>query len=248
MAADRALDVLVRRVDEDRWLASRFAPAGRRDGLTALYALNYEIARTVETVTQDDLGRIRLAWWREAVAEMYENKSIRAHPALAAYGPLAREAELPRALLDALIGAHEKDFEAEPFATWDELDAYVDATAGNVIRLALAVCGGVEDGLARAGGRAWGYTGLLRAAPFWQARGRSFLPPGASLDELRTRAKRAHGEARPLVQKLPPAGFPAVGYLAFVPMYLRGLARGERGVPLWKRQWRSVFASATGGV
>ena len=238
----------MRRVDEDRWLSSRFAPADRRAGLTALYALNYEIARSAETVTQEDLGRIRLAWWREAVAEIYDGKAVRAHPVLQAWTPLAREAELPRGLVDALIDAREHDFEAAPFATWDELDAYVDATAGNVMRLGIAVCGGEAEPLARAGGRAWGCAGLLRAEAFWRSRGRSFLPQGASMQDMRTRAQKAHAEARPLVQRLPPAGFPAVGYLAFVPMYLRALERGESDVPLWKRQWRSVFASATGSV
>lgn len=248
MAGDKALDDLVRRVDEDRWLASRFAPPDRRQGLMALYALNYEIARTPETVSQDDLGRIRLAWWRGAVAEIYDGKPVRAHPALTAYAVLAREAELPRAPLDALIDAHEKDFDAVPFATWDELDAYVDATAGSVMSLAIAICGGVADELARAGGRAWGYTGLLRAEPIWRARGRSIIPSGGSVEEMRARAKDAHAQARPLVQKLPPAGFPAVGYLAFVPTYLRRLGRGERDAPLWQRQWRMVFATATGGI
>ena len=35
------IDKRVRRVDEDRWISSRFAPAGQRRALTALYALNY---------------------------------------------------------------------------------------------------------------------------------------------------------------------------------------------------------------
>ena len=86
-----SLDTLVRRVDEDRWLASRFAPAGVRSRLTALYALNYEISRTAETVTQPALGDIRLAWWREAVEEIYAGRAVRAHPALSAFAAALRE-------------------------------------------------------------------------------------------------------------------------------------------------------------
>ena len=67
---DEALDDLVRRVDEDRWLASRFAPADVRARLIALYAVNYEIARTAEVVREPGVGDIRLAWWRDALAEI----------------------------------------------------------------------------------------------------------------------------------------------------------------------------------
>ena len=40
-------------------LASRFAPPEARRQLIALYALNYEIAHTAETVTQATLGDMR---------------------------------------------------------------------------------------------------------------------------------------------------------------------------------------------
>ncbi|MBC8107455.1 MAG: squalene/phytoene synthase family protein, partial [Anaerolineae bacterium] len=63
------LGTLVRRVDEDRWLASRFAPAPVRERLIALYAVNYEIARLSETVREAPLGDIRLEWWRSALSE-----------------------------------------------------------------------------------------------------------------------------------------------------------------------------------
>ena len=54
------LDADVRRHDEDRWLASRFAPADVRARLIAIYALNYEIARTAEVVSTPALVEIRL--------------------------------------------------------------------------------------------------------------------------------------------------------------------------------------------
>jgi len=44
---DEDLDALIRRVDPDRWLSSRFVgdPAARAD-LVALYALDHELARS----------------------------------------------------------------------------------------------------------------------------------------------------------------------------------------------------------
>src|SRR5215475_5076637 len=116
MAPDLALDAEVRRVDEDRWLASRFAPADVRARLIAIYALNHEIARTADVVTQAAIGDIRLQWWREALAEVFEGKPVRAHPVLAAIAQAHRETPLPRTALDTLIAARGRDLDASPFA------------------------------------------------------------------------------------------------------------------------------------
>ncbi len=246
------LDALVRRVDEDRWLASRFAPKRVREGLVALYALNYEIARTAESVSEPGIGAIRLAWWREAIDEIYAGKTPRAHPAVQAFAALVRARPLDRTLLDALIDARENDIDPAPFASWAELEGYVEATAGGLMRLALDLCDSgaapeALDALARHGGRAWGYAGLKRAAPHWAARGRSFAPrgvaPEATLEGLVQRSRDAHAQARALALKLPSVLFPAYGYLAFVPRYLR-----RDGAPLLSRQLKLVATSATGRI
>src|SRR5215217_4993640 len=41
--ADPVLEEMVRKADEDRWLASRFAPKALRQQLIALYAFNIEV-------------------------------------------------------------------------------------------------------------------------------------------------------------------------------------------------------------
>lgn len=247
---DRALDALVRRADEDRWLASRFAPPAVRERLIAVYALNYEIARTAETVATEGLGAIRLAWWAEAIDEIYSGKGARAHPALQAYAAALDETPLPRAALDALIVARNKDFETAPFASWAELDAYLDATAGGVLRLALAAAGEVSapatDDFVEAAGRAWGGVGLARAARFWRARGRAFFPQGHAPGEAVARARAAYDRARVLAKALPSAAFPAVGYLALTPRYIKTLERGAGAPPLFARQLSLIAASATG--
>src|ERR1043165_8072550 len=105
MAPDAALDAEVRRVDEDRWLASRFAPGNTRARLIAVYALNNEIARTADVVTQVQIGDIRLQWWREALAEMFAGKPVRAHPVLRAIAQAHAQTPLPQMLMEGLIDA-----------------------------------------------------------------------------------------------------------------------------------------------
>ena len=62
-----AIAALVRRHDPDRFLTALFAPPDRRDALLTLYALNHELARAREVVSEPPLALIRLQWWREVV-------------------------------------------------------------------------------------------------------------------------------------------------------------------------------------
>ena len=259
---EETLDALVRRVDEDRWLASRFAPQAAQAGLAALYALNYEIARASEQVSNPAFGDIRQAWWSEAVEEIYAGRPPRNLPALQAYADVIVPCGLKRAPLEALIAARGKDLESAPFSTWDELDLYLEATAGNLILLASQCASGGSarpaalNNLAYAAGRAWGYVGLLRAEAFWRARGRSFYPTAlagrgdAALRPIMLeRAHWAYGEARSLAPLMPPILFPAIGYLALCKNYLARLGRGQDAqTPLLTRQISLVWASATGKV
>jgi 15-cis-phytoene synthase len=247
-----ALSAQVRAVDEDRWLASRFAPAFVRKRLIAIYAINHEIARIAETVCDATLGQIRFTWWREALEEIKQGAVPRSHPALSLYAESMAGVPLPYAPWDLLIQTRSGcDFEAEPFAEWADLEAYAEQTAGNVIRLALAACGAYDpsNGLAGQAARAWAYVGMMRSQAHWRARGRSFLPrKGGSISDLRSRTVLAHGGTRAWANTAPSAGFPAFGYVALVPGYLRALEREETQRPLLFRQLRLIAAAATGAL
>jgi phytoene synthase len=240
------LDADVRRADEDRWLTSRFAPQDARKRLVALYALNHETARTAETVRQAAIGNIRLQWWREAAAEVFAGKTPRAHPVVQAFAAAHAETPFSQDVLGALIDARGADLESAPFLTWSAMDAYLDATAGGLMRLAFAACGVPSADVIVSAARAWGYAGLMRAGAHWHARGRSFLPPGGDAHAMLDRARAAYADAREKARGLDALAFPAIGYVALVPGYLRTLERGETSRPLFARQLKLIAASATG--
>jgi phytoene synthase len=249
VAADPALDADVRRADEDRWLASRFAPHSARRRLVALYALNHEIARTAETVRQAAIGDIRLQWWREAAGEVFAGAAPRPHPVVQAFAAAHAETPFSPALLDILIDARRADLEPAPFAAWENIDAYLDATAGVVMRLAFTACGAREDAqVIQAAARAWGYAGLMRAAPHWRARGRSLLPSDGDPHAMLARARANYQAARCSARAVPAQAFPALGYLALTPGYLNALERGQTSQPLIFRQVKLIVASASGRV
>lgn len=240
------LNALVRRLDEDRWLAAQFGDAALRERLAALYAVNYEIAHVGESVREPAIGAIRLAWWGDALGEIAEGKPPRAHPALAGFARAKLTPECARGLQQIAI-ARAADLDAAPFAQWSDLERYLDATAGALIKLAIKMCspGLHADAFGEAAGRAWGYVGMARAEPFWRARGRSAFPgDGSGGDEALRRAEAAYVTAKGLARALPTRAFPACGYAALVPAYLRTPPGRVPG--LFERQVRLVAASASG--
>src|ERR1700758_5600923 len=58
---------LVRTADRDRFVATLFAPAHKRDALYALYAFNAEVAHVRGRAREAAAGEIRLQWWREVL-------------------------------------------------------------------------------------------------------------------------------------------------------------------------------------
>lgn len=234
------LDALVRRIDEDRWLASRFANAGQRVRLMALYALNHEIARIAEGVREPALGDIRFAWWRDALTS---GGLGGAHPALDSFLELWPEPFATEGILKIIEARRLVDLETMPFDDLGGMERYAAQTAGALIAIAASCCGGVSDELADAAGRAWGLTGMLRAMPYWAARGRRSFPAKVGAGVVSERAAAAFAQAREFSRSAPVSAFAAYGYIALTPSYLRA-----RTSPLLARQLRLVFASARGRI
>ena len=103
-----AIDARIKRVDEDRWLSSRYAPESDRRKLIALYAFVYELARVRSVVTEPGLGAIRFQWWRDALDEISKGLAPRQHDVVRAVAQVM----LPFDRLGVLIDGYETAFEA----------------------------------------------------------------------------------------------------------------------------------------
>lgn len=238
-------DQLVRAVDFDRYLSSLFAPQARRAELNVLYAFNYEVARTAETVSQPIAGQIRLQWWRDRIAELYRGSTID-HRLVEALGRTIAAHDLPRDLFDALIDARDHDLEEAPFATLADLEEYADATSGHVMRLAARVLGAGDtlDADARRLGIAYAFVGLCRALPYHAARRRLMLPvdgfaaAGISIEDvfsgtaglalrplIEDMAERARVHLGARRERIARSVLPALLPASLAPLYLRSLTR-----------------------
>jgi len=214
---------LVRRHDRDRFQTVLFAPAAHREALFALYAFNYEIARVRERVSEPTLGRIRLEWWREAIAAAYEDGPVRRHEVVEALTAAIREHAPTREHFDRLIDAREKDLAEQAPTSLAALEDYAEAVSARLVYLALEMLG-VDDPAARQAGFhvgiAYGLVGLLRAMPH-QARASRPLVPA----EVAAAASRHLALARGLRSAGARAALPALLPAIVAERYLRRLKR-----------------------
>lgn len=154
-------------------------PPETRTALWALYAFNYEIARTREVVTETQLGLIRLQWWRDAVAAIYEGKESAGNPVIADLAKVIRDHDLPKDEFDQLVYAREFDLEDRQPSTIEGMVKYAELTSVPLMRLALCVCQNPSRVPAQgheAVAMAYALTGLLRAIPAHLRQRRCYLP------------------------------------------------------------------------
>jgi phytoene synthase len=268
---------LVRAGDKDRFLAAIFAPQKYRRALYALYAFNFEVARTREMAREPLPGEIRLQWWRDVLAGSGQGEA--GNPVAAALRDVLVRYRLPPQLLTNLIDARVFDLYNEPMASIEALESYAMRTSSTVIELAARILSDGREpgigGLITHAGIAYAVAGLLRALPIHAARRQLFLPAQtmqrygahsedvfaakdttelrAVLAELRLRARGHLASARALIDTLPPAVAPALLPVALVRPVLDRMERRRYrpfdadDIPQWRRQW-ALWRAARAGL
>jgi len=193
---------LIRRNDQDRWLASLFIPQDLRRHIHALYAFSLEIARVKQAVSQPLAGEMRFQWWRDAI-EGENAQDARANPVSAALLDTIARFELPKSLMLELIDARTRDLYGDRIESLQELESYAQATCSNLFRLAALVLDGDETDKAAIGSRhagiAYGITGLLRAMPWQKAHGAPFVPAEILEKHGRALAELTEGRSSPAI-------------------------------------------------
>lgn len=221
------LDALIRRVDPDRWLASRFiADPGARADVIALYAFDHELARAPRAASEPLLGEIRLTWWGEVLGEVFSGGPVRRHPTAEALADSVRRRGLPRAELEALIDGRYRELDRTPMTATESAD-WARATAGGAAALAARVLDPDQElGVVRAAAQAWALALLQRKGA------------GPHLAEL---IRLALKEARSA--PVSAAAFPAIAQAALAGPYARRREVSELG-----KRLRITWAVARGRI
>jgi 15-cis-phytoene synthase len=235
LASAAELDDRLKRVDEARWLASRYAPEEGRRLLVGVGLLAAEIRRAMG-MPEAMIGRIRIQWWRESIEAIRDKGTIRRHDLVEELAQLvAGRSDMPGDMLacldaaDAVLddhlaaGGHVSDRQHEKRHV--ELEAALIRLAGRVLEPALTESDGSR---------------LSVCADGWVAR-------QAGLPDADTRWR----DARTAFRALAPSLTPAVVHLATAPEWLAErplLARWSMLVAVLTRSLPPLHAQAGAGL
>ncbi len=213
----------LKQADADRVRAAYFAQDDARSRLMLLYAFHLELAKVPELVSEPMIGQIRYQWWREAIAEIYETDTVRKHEITTPLRTLLLDGEVPRYWVDQLIDGRERDIDPRPFETLSEAQDYSANTSGVLMKIAVKLLGADPHIAVEHAGTSWGLTGLARAYPYYHQSMLSAL----TFEEICEAAKKRHKLAKPDLDAMETALFPAYAYTALILPYLKRLTKAD---------------------
>lgn len=154
-----------------------FLPPARRRAITALYAFCREVDDVVDETADENLARIKLAWWRNEIAQMYAGNPQ--HPVTRALTPCVETFSLTQTRLEEILDGMEMDLLQTRYLDFKALERYCYLVASVVGLCAADIFGRSDDSTlvyARNLGLAFQLTNIIRDVGEDARRGRVYLP------------------------------------------------------------------------
>jgi phytoene synthase len=154
-----------------------FLPPERRRAITALYAFCREVDDTVDETSDQSVARIKLAWWRNEVTQMYTGTPT--HPVMLALQPHIQPYDLKQEHLQAIIDGMEMDLDQSRYLDYPNLKKYCWHVAGVVGILSASIFGVTNPQTlkyAETLGLAFQLTNIIRDVGEDARKGRIYLP------------------------------------------------------------------------
>jgi phytoene synthase len=136
-------------LDPDRILALSYVPASRREALAALWRLDAALGNVVAGGGEAMIGRIKLAWWREAL-EGLDRAPAPAEPVLRALQAHVISRGIDGAALAAMEAGWAALLSDAPLGE-TELGDHATARGGLLFRHSARLLGGAAEEAGRAG-------------------------------------------------------------------------------------------------
>jgi phytoene synthase len=154
-----------------------FLPHERRRAITALYAFCREVDDTVDNATDESVARIKLAWWRTEVSNMF--KGTPTHPVTQAMQPYLAAFNIQEAHLLAIVDGMEMDLNQSRYLDYPGLQRYCWHVAGVVGILSASIFGVTDPQTLKYAeklGLAFQLTNIIRDVGEDARKGRIYLP------------------------------------------------------------------------
>ncbi|KAI1431233.1 squalene/phytoene synthase [Xylaria sp. CBS 124048] len=166
----------LRQSDYDSFLVRNFIPSWRRDAYDAFRALNLELVRLPELVSNPTIGQLRMQFWRNAVNDTFAGNPPKEPIMILLHRVLTRLEETSsrsntssiKFWLLRVISTREKHMDNRPFPTLATLEEYAENTYSTLMYstlAALSVQSMHVDHLASHIGKACGIAAICRGIP-----------------------------------------------------------------------------------
>ncbi|KAI3336968.1 squalene/phytoene synthase [Xylariaceae sp. AK1471] len=166
----------LRQSDYDSFLIRNFIPKTRQDAYDAFRALNLELVRLPELVSNPAIGQLRIQFWRDAINNTFAGRPPKEPIMILLHQVLSRLAETspksnPSSIkfwLLRMINTREKHMDNRPFTSLSALEDYAENTYSTLMYSTLAslsVRSMHMDHLASHIGKACGIAAVCRGIP-----------------------------------------------------------------------------------
>ena len=154
-----------------------FLPAERRRAITALYAFCREVDDVADEVSEPEVARAKLSWWRTEVANLFAGHPQ--HPVTKALLPFVSLYAIAASRLSEIIDGMEMDLTHHRYPDFDSLKLYCHRVAGVVGELSARIFGYTNPATlqyAETLGISFQLTNIIRDVGEDARRGRVYLP------------------------------------------------------------------------
>jgi len=135
-----------RQSDYDSFLIRNFVPKSKRDAYDAFRALNLELVRLPELVSNPTIGQLRMQFWRDAINNTFAGRPPKEPIMILLHHVLSRLAETSpesshssiKFWLLRMIGTREKHMDNRPFTSLSALEDYAENTYSTIMYSTLA--------------------------------------------------------------------------------------------------------------
>jgi len=168
----------VRQVDHEHFYCSLFYPVQARRAIWAIRAFNIETAAIKHIISQVEPGKLRIEWWRVAIASTFKGTPPE-HPVAKALASALQDVKLTKGWFLRMLDCRERDLGTLQPQTIQELEEYAENTSSSLLYLSLETLGikNIQaDHAASHLGKAIGLCILLRAVPFHSKAKQVYLP------------------------------------------------------------------------
>lgn len=117
----------------------RFLPPDRRRAITALYAFCREVDDIADEVTDVDVARAKLGWWRAELANLFQGHPQ--HPVTKALAHATKSFGVDQTRLNEIIDGMEMDLTRHRYNDFESLRLYCHRVAGVVGQLSAGIFG-----------------------------------------------------------------------------------------------------------